>query len=135
MGRSRGGLSTKIHALAERWGGLVRFELTGGQINDCTRALPLLEGVRSRAVLADRGYDTNAVIGHLHAAGIEPVIPCYVHRTVQRPYDVRRYRDRNRIERLFCRLKHFRRIATRYDKLADRFASFVALGAAVLWLR
>ena len=86
-------------------------------------------------MLADRGYDTNAVIGQLQASGIEPVIPCYVHRSVQRPLDWGRYRDRNRIERLFCRLKQFRRIATRYDKLAARFASFVALTAAVLWLR
>jgi transposase len=116
---------------------LVRFALTGGQIHDCTQALVLLEGLRPSAVLADRGYDTNAVIGHLRTASIEPVIPSYVHRTVQRPYDVQRYRhrDRNRIERLFCRLKQFRRIATRYDKLAERFASFVAVAAAVLWLR
>ena len=86
-------------------------------------------------MLADCGYDTNALIGRLHAAGIEPVIPCYVHRSLQRAYDRVRYRERNRIERLFCRLKQFRRVATRYDKLAARFASFVALTAAVLWLR
>lgn len=135
MGRSRGGLSTKIHALTERFGGLVRFHLTGGQINDCTQALALLEGVESHAVIGDRGYDTEAVLNRLRRTHTRAVIPSRVVRAVQRPLDVSLYRERNRIERLFCRIKHFRRVATRYDKLAARFASFIALTASVLWLR
>lgn len=135
MGRSRGGLSTKIHALAERFGGLVRFQLTGGQINDCTQALALLEGIDSRAVIGDRGYDTEAVLDRLRRTRTHAVIPSRIVRTVQRPLDASLYRERNRIERLFCRIKHFRRVATRYDKLAARFASFVAVTAALLWLR
>ena len=135
MGRSRGGLSTKIHALAERAGGLVRFALTAGQINDCTQAPGLLEGLRPRALLGDRGYDTEAVLARLRESRTRAVIPSCAHRVVQRPLNRTLYAERNRIERLFCRLKHFRRIATRYDKLAARFASFVALTAAILWLR
>ena len=113
----------------------MRFHLTAGQINDCTQALALLDGVRARAVIGDRGYDTEAVLGRLRQTRSRAVIPSRVIRTVQRPLDSALYRERNRIERLFCRIKHFRRVATRYDKLAGRFASFVALTAAVLWLR
>lgn len=121
--------------MTERWGGLLRFALTGGRIDDCTRVPSMLEGLRPRALLADRGDDSHAVMGHLQAACIEPVIPGVVHCAVQRPCDVRRHRDRNRIGRLFPRLKPFRRIATRCDRAADRFASFVALGATVPRLR
>lgn len=113
----------------------MRFHVTGGQINDCTQALALLEGATPRAVLGDRGYDTEAVLARLRQTDTHAVIPTRNYRLVQRPLDRILYRERNRIERLFCRLKHFRRIATRYDKLASRFASFVALTAALLWLR
>lgn len=83
---------------------------------------------------ADKAYDTDAILEHLAAAGIEAVIPPRRNRLVQRPFDRCRYKNRNLIERFFCRIKQFRRVATRYDKLAQRFASFVALTAAVIWL-
>jgi len=84
-----GGLSTKIHALAERFGGLARCHLTGGQINDCTQALTLLEWLQPRAVIGDRGYDTDAVLERLRGTRSRAVIPSRIMRTVQRPLDAR----------------------------------------------
>jgi transposase len=83
---------------------------------------------------ADKAYDTDAIIEHLAANEIQAVIPPKSNRIVQRSFDQHLYKNRNLVERFFCRIKHFRRIATRYDKLAERFASFVALAAAIIWL-
>jgi transposase len=83
---------------------------------------------------ADKAYDTDAILEHLDANSIEAVIPPRSHRLVQRPFDKHLYKNRNFVERFFCRIKQFRRVATRYDKLAKRFSSFVALAAAVIWL-
>lgn len=135
MGRSRGGLSTKIHVLAERLGRLTRFRLTGGQVNDSTQAIALSEPLSGGMLTADRAYNTTAIVEHLQSRGVVANIPNYRRAQIQRPVDLECYKARNRIERLFCRLKQFRRVATRYDKLAERFGSFVALSAIVLWLR
>jgi len=86
------------------------------------------------AQLADKAYDTDAILGHRASNGIDAVIPPRSHRLVERPFDQHHYQNRNLIERFVCRIKQFRRIATRYDKLAERFASFVALTAAVIGL-
>lgn len=96
--------------------------------------MPLLKDLRPGSVSADKAYDSDAIIEHLSATGIEAVIPPRSNRLVQRPFDKHLYKNRNLVERFFCRIKQFRRIATRYDKLAARFASFVALVAAVIWL-
>jgi transposase len=127
-------LSTKIHALVEALGALARFSLTAGQAGDSPQALPLLHGLRPDSLSADKAYDTDALLDHLAAHGIEAAIPPHSHRRVQRPFDRHQYKNRNLVERFFCRIKQFRRIATRYDKLAERFASFVAPTAAVIWL-
>jgi transposase len=115
-------------------GSLARFSLTGGEAGDSPQALPLLEDLRPGSVSADKAYDSDAIIEHLRAAGIEAVIPPRCNRQVQRAFDKHLYKHRNLVERFFCRIKQFRRIATRYDKLAARFASFLALVAAVIWL-
>ncbi|MDD5296807.1 MAG: transposase, partial [Rhodocyclaceae bacterium] len=83
---------------------------------------------------ADKAYDTDAILEELLAKNIEAVIPPRSHRVVQREFDHHKYKNRNLVERFFCRIKQFRRIATRYDKLAERFSAFVALTAAVIWL-
>ena len=127
-------MSTKIHALVEGLGSLARFCLTGGQAGDSPQALPLLEGVQPDALSADKAYDTDGILEYCAQEQIEAVIPPRSHRLVQRSFDQHKYKNRNLIERFFCRIKQFRRIATRYDKLASRFASFVALAAAVIWL-
>lgn len=127
-------MSTKIHALVEGLGSLARFRLTGGQAGDSPEALPLLYDVEPGSVSADKAYDSDAIINYLHTSGIEAMIPPRRNRLVQRSFDKHRYKSRNLVERFFCRIKQFRRIATRYDKLAQRFASFVALVASVIWL-
>lgn len=134
LGRSRGGLSTKIHALVEGLGHLARFELTPGQAGDVKRAADLLEGLPVQTVMADTAYDAAHLIDPLHERGVTTVIPSHPTRTHPRPLDKHLYRSRNLVERWFCRVKQFRRIATRYDKLASRFASFICLCAAVIWV-
>ena len=120
--------------MVEGLGSLARFCLTGGQAGDSTQAIPLLKNVCPNSLSADKAYDTDAILEHLAANNIEAVIPPRSHRLVQRDFDQHLYKNRNLVERFFCRIKQFRRIATRYDKLAERFSSFVALTAAVIWL-
>ena len=115
-------------------GQLHRFVLTGGEVHDVTQAAQLLVDVDATAVIGDKGYDADELIATIRARGAKAVIPPRSNRLAQRRLDRRRYRTRNLIERFFCRLKHFRRIATRYEKLAQRYASFIALTAAVIWL-
>lgn len=83
---------------------------------------------------ADKAYDTDAILDHLAAHQIEAVIPPRSHRRVQRSFDRHQYKNRNLVERFFCRIKQFRRIGTRYDKLSERFASLIAFCATVIWL-
>jgi len=134
LGRSRGGLGTKIHALVDGLGCLARFRLTGGEAGDSPQALPLLLDLNPGSVSADKAYDSDVIVEYLHAANIEVVIPPKSNRSVQRTFDKHHYKSRNLVERFFCRIKQFRRIATRYDKLAERFSAFVALTASVIWL-
>lgn len=127
-------MSTKIHSLVEGLGNLVRWSLTPGQAHDLTCAHQLIEGIKTEAVVADKAFDANALISAIEQSGAKAVIPPMAHRREQRPYDRHQYKHRNLIERFFCRIKHFRRIATRYDKLASRFSSFIALVASFIWL-
>lgn len=127
-------MSTKIHSLVEGLGNLARWTLTPGQAHDLTQAHQLLENVITDAVIADKAFDADALIDAIRDTGAEVVIPPMRHRLEQREFDRHLYKDRNLIERFFCRLKHFRRIATRYDKLASRFSSFIAIVASFIWL-
>jgi transposase len=119
---------------------LAVFLLTGGNVNDCTQAQPLLEGISSfeiadvGSVTADKGYDSVAIVALVEALGAVAVIPQLATRKTPRPVDWTQYRNRNIVERFFARIKQFRRIATRYDKLQLRFASFVQLAAVYIWL-
>ena len=135
MGRSRGGLSTKIHAACDSHGNPLRFILTAGPCADYDSAPALLEGWRAKVVIADKGYDSNAIVETIRRQGAEAVIPPRCHRKTPRPYDKYLYRERNLIERMFNQLKGFRRIATRYDKTALSFLSFVHLAGIYLWLK
>ena len=111
------------------------FLITGGQVNDCTRAIALLGQHKVEAVLADKGYDSDAIVEHVEAMGAKVVIPPKRNRTVQRVYDKGLYKQRNRIERCFSKLKCFRRFATRYEKSKTCFLALVALACAWLHLR
>ncbi|RZL14035.1 MAG: IS5 family transposase [Hymenobacter sp.] len=135
LGRSRSGLTSKLHVAADARGRPVRFSLTADQRPDAPQALPLLEGLAPAYVVADRGYDSDPLVAVLAARGICAVIPLRRKRRIPRAYDAARYAQRHPIERLFSRLKQFRRVATRYDKLDTHFLAFVHLAATVLWLR
>jgi transposase len=112
----------------------VRWLLTGGEVADITQAKPLLEGFKTDAVLADKGYDANDLIDSIQASGATAVIPPKRNRLVQRRYDRHLYKDRNLVERFFNRIKQFRRIATRYEKLARNYLSFLNLVCAYIWI-
>ena len=114
----------------------MRILLTAGQASDMTTVPDLLAGLPIPAtVVADRGYDSNAVIDLIRSSGAEPSIPSTSQRTVRRSVDMAIYKQRNLVERFFCSLKHFRRIATRFDKLARNFLAAVLLASTRLWLR
>ena len=98
LGRSRGGFSTKVHALTDALGGPLRFMLTGGQESDIGQAANLLAGIHAGALLADKGYDADALLNTLKETPIEAVIPPKANRTVQRPYDAHLYQERHLIE-------------------------------------
>jgi transposase len=136
IGRSRGGLSTKIHAVVDQDGLPVRLLITPGQASDKTSVPDLLAGLPSATVVvADRGYDSRAIIDLVKAKGGEAHIPTQSRVRIQRSVDRELYRRRNLIERYFCNLKQFRRIATRFEKLARNFLAAVALASARIWLR
>lgn len=135
LGRSRGGLSTKIHAATEALGLPVRLLASPGQRNDIAFAHDLIEGIDATATITDKGYDADHLAGRIADGGAEVVIPPKRNRKVQRAYDADLYKERNRIERFFNRLKQFRRVATRYDKLLANFMGFVKIAAIAIWLR
>ena len=134
IGRSRGGLTTKIHVIVDALGNPVAISLTPGQASDLGQAEPLLAGVSPQAFLADKAYDADALILAPEARTITPVIPPKANRVAPRDCDFALYRERNLIERFFNKLKHFRGIATRYDKLARNFLAAVQLAAAIMLL-
>ena len=133
MGRSRGGLSTKIHLVVDAEGQPIRFALTGGQAHDAPQAIPLLTGVEATHVIADKGYDSDEILGFIHSQGAIAVIPPKSNRKDPQEYDREAYKRRNLIERAFNRLKHWRRIATRYDRRSLYFLAALHLAAAVIW--
>ena len=128
-------MTTKIHMLADALGRPLRFILTGGQVNDIVIAPALLEGVEAGAAIADKAFDSNDFRRFLAAAGMAAVIPSKRSRKVLIPHDAVLYKARNRIERCFNKLKHFRRFATRFDRRALHFLAFIHLAAAMLWMR
>jgi transposase len=136
VGISRGGRTTKNHCLADAGSWIVALALTPGNIADIFMALPLLEATRpTERLIADEAYDADRLRSWLIDRQIEPVIPGRAARHVVYPLNRRAYRRRNVIERLFGRLKNWKRIATRYDRLAVNYLAAIALIATVTqWL-
>lgn len=116
-------------------GNPVRFILTGGERNDITQIEPLLDGLQANYVLADKGYDGQRAIEAITKSGAVPVVPRRKTTASWRSLDKTLYKDRNLIERYFNKIKHFRRIATRYDKLARNYAAFIYCVAAIKWIK
>lgn len=106
-----------------------------GQRNDIALAHDLVDRIEAQATIADKGYDADHLVERIAEAGGQVVIPPRSNRKDRRPYDANLYKERNRIERFFNKLKHFRRVATRYDKLLVNFMGFVKLAAIAIWLK
>ena len=134
VGRSRGGRNTKIHALADAKGRLIAILLTGGDAHDCPVAERLIRRVKPpKRMLGDKAYDSAELREDLDEHGTKPVIPNRCNRKQPFSFSKRLYKLRWRIESAFNRLKDFRRIATRYDRLARNYLASVCLVAALVW--
>lgn len=133
-GGNKRGLNTKVHLAVDARGLPVRAPVTSGTTADCTQAVALIDGFAAEYLLADKGYDSNAVIAEAVRAGIKVVIPPKKNRKEQREYDKELYRVRHLVENAFLHLKRWRRIATRYAKNASSFASSVHVRCISIWL-
>jgi transposase len=120
---------------ADALGRPLKLILTPGQRGDAPLAPALLAGLTPRRVLADKAYDSNALRTLIADIGAEAAIPCNPTRKQPIPYDFEAYKVRNTIERCFNKLKHFRRIAARFDRRAIHFLSFLQIAAAIRWMR
>lgn len=135
LGRSKGGFTTKIHAMVDALGNPVKFILTPGQRNDITQAKPLSKTVKGIPLIADKAYDCNKFIMDLRKRKCAPIIPPKSNRVSKRTYDEYIYRERHLIECFFGKIKHFRRIFSRYDKSARSYLSFLCFVGALIWFR
>lgn len=134
IGRSRGGRNTKIHAIADAKGRLLSILLSGGEAHDCPPAPRLIRRTKAaNKLLGDKAYDSAELRRWLKDRGTRAVIPNRSNRKQPFSFDKKSYKHRHRIENAFCRLKDFRRIATRYDKLARNFLASICLVAAIVW--
>ena len=135
IGRSKGGLSTKINTVVDALGNPINFVLTPGQACDLDGSDKLLPGLEAQTILADKAYDADErVIEPLLAAGKKIVIPSKKNRKEPRTLDKELYKARHLIENFFCKLKQFRAIATRYEKTARNFLAAIHLVAVTIWL-
>ena len=121
LGRSRGGFSTKIHVSVDGLGNPLRFILTGGQQHDITQAEELIAGYAGEHVLADQGYDAQEFRQHILELGMMPVIPPRSNRKAPADYDRHLYRERHLVECFINKIKHYRRIFSRFEKLDTRY--------------
>jgi len=127
-------MSTKIHAVVDALGNPLRFILTPGQVNDITQAEALIADLPTGHVLADKGYDSKALRDTIMNQDAVPVIPPRK-TSPQVPCDFALYCERNLVERFFLKIKHFRRIATRYDQTPRAFLSILCLVSAFIWTK
>ena len=136
IGTSRGGNTSKLHARCDAHGNPDHFLLSAGNVSDFQMADGLLENCEVESVIADKGYDSQKVRASIVILGAMPIIPNRKTNLQPNPhYDSALYRLRHLIENLFARMKHFRSIATRYDKRARNFMSFVYLAASLIWAK
>jgi transposase len=136
MGRSRGGLTTKIHVLVDACGLPIVLKITEGQAHDGRSAQDMLGSLgRGDVLLGDRAYDSDALRLTLATRGARANVRLMPNRTNLPPFSKRLYRERNLVERFFNKLKHFRAVATRYDKRDDNYLASVKLASARIWMR
>jgi len=136
MGRSRGGLTTKIHALVDACGLPILLKITEGQAHDGRSAQDMIGTVeRGDVLLADRACDSNALRQTLAARGARANVKPMPNRVTALRFNRRLYRKRNLVERFFNKIKHYRAVATRYDKRDDNFLASIKLASIRIWLR
>ena len=135
LGRSRGGFSSKIHITVDGLGNPLRLRLTAGQRHESTEAHALLEGLMGQHVIADRGYAGQPFVDWVIEQGAEPVIPPHQRAKQPREYDLWLYRERHLVECFVNKIKHYRRVFSRFDKLASRYLGFLHFVSALVWLR
>jgi transposase len=135
LGRSRGGFSTKIHVLVDGLGYPLRLHLTAGQRHDIIQAHNLIVDFDFDYLIADRSYAAQAFRDELSAKGTQAVIPSPKNAKHPQAYDAWRYRERHLIECFIGKIKHFRRVFSRFDKLARRYLGFLQLTSTLIWLR
>jgi transposase len=135
LGRSRGGFSCKIHITVDGLGNPLRFVLTGGHRHDITQAYALLDGFAFDHLLADRGYAAEHFIDFLLEHDMEAVIPPHQRAKILRDYDTWLYRERHLVECFINKIKHFRRVFSRFEKLDRSFLGFLHFVGTLIWLR
>lgn len=135
LGRSRGGFGTTIHGAVTGLGLPAEILLTPGQDADVTQADAPLAGKEPAVVIADKGYDKQALVDAIEAAGAEAVIPTRKNSTAPRRVDPAKYRDRNLVERFWAKAKPYRRVATRYEKTARNFLGMVLVASIMVLLK
>lgn len=135
LGRSRGGFSTKIHALVDALGNPLKFILTPGQRHDITQAPYLLEGIEKANVIADKSFDANKFINQVENQNCQVVIPARANRKQKRDIDRHLYKERHLIECFFGKIKNFRRVFSRFEKKASSYMGFLCFAATLIWLR
>lgn len=136
IGKSVGGNTTKIHMAVDACGFPIEFDLTGGEVHDCKAAPALIDKLpASEHTIADKGYDSEDVREQIRNRSSNPVIPRKKNsKTGNSDIDWGLYKYRHLVENVFARLKHFRAIATRYDKLKRNYASMLAMACSYIWL-
>ena len=135
LDRSVGGFSTKIPILVDALGNSVELILTRGQEADVTRAEPLMRGHEAGAFIADKAFDSDAVVAAAQRQGAEAVIPPKKDRKVPREYDKRVYKGSKKVEWFISLLKQYRRVATRYEKTARNLLGSVHVASIMILLR
>lgn len=137
VGRSRGGPTTKIHMVANADGNPIDFEITGGEVHEAKVAKEIIKRMQGRgSFIADKGYDSDRIRSQVREKGMVPVIPRRSDSKKSNPgYDKRLYKKRHLVENLFARLKHFRSIATRFEKLARNFKAIIMFACTFIWLK
>lgn len=135
LGRSRGGFSTKVHITVDALGNPLRFRLSGGQRHDITEAQDLIEGYDFQHVIADRGYAAQDFVDFVVEQGAEAVIPPHPRAKQGHDYDTWLYRERHLVECFINKIKHFRRIFSRFEKLDSSYLGFLNFVGTLIWLR
>lgn len=135
IGRSKGGLTTKIHAVVDGLGNPLRIKLTSGNVHDSVPSCDLIAGLKATNLLADKAYDSDKFIYHSTAVCCNIVVPPKSNRREPRSIDKHIYKERHLVECFFAKLKSFRRVSTRYEKLARTFHAIVLIAACLIWLQ